>query len=55
MRDEVLALPKTELHAALVAGAVINFAQHGDITLSENAEWRGTVEVSQDLWETNNR
>ena len=30
-----------------------DFAQVGDITLSEDAEWRGTVEVPQDLWEAN--
>ena len=51
----MLALPASELHGALVTGTVVNLAQQGDVTLSEDAEWRGTVEVPQDLWEANNQ
>ena len=50
-----MALPAPKLHEALVARTVVNFAPQGDITLSEDAEWRGTVEVPQDLWEANNQ
>ena len=53
--DEVLALSASELHEALVAGTIVNFAQQGDITVSEDAEWRGMVEVPHDLWEANNQ
>ena len=53
--DGILALLAAYLHEALVAGTVVNFVQQGDITLSEDAEWRGTVEVPQDLWEAKNR
>ena len=53
--EEMLALSAPELPEALVAGTVVNFVLQGDITLSEDAEWRGTVEVPQDLWEANNQ
>ena len=49
--DEILALPAAELHEALLAGTFVKFAQRGDITLGEDAEWRGMVEVPQNLWE----
>ena len=53
--EEVLALPAPELHEALEAGKVVNLVQREDITFSEDAEWRGMVEVPQDLWEANNQ
>ena len=55
LTEDILALPAPELHEALVMGTVVNFAQQGDITLREDAEWRGMVEVPQDLWEANNQ
>ena len=34
---------------------MVNFAPQEDITHHEDAEWRGTVAVPQNLWEANNQ
>ena len=49
--DEVLGVPVAELKEALLTRTAINFAQSSDITFSEDAEWRATVEVPRDRWE----
>jgi transposase InsO family protein len=52
--DGVLGVGMTELQEAILRGALVDFTQPSEIPFSEDAEWRGEVELSQDLWEANN-
>ena len=45
--DGVLGVSAAELQEALLQGIAINFVEQGDITFSEDAEWKGAIEIPQ--------
>ena len=52
--DGMVGVDMTELQDAILRGAVVDFTQPDDIPFSEDAKWRGEVELPRELWEANN-
>ena len=52
--DGMVGVDMTELQDAILRGKVVDFTQPDDIPFSEDAEWRGEVELPRELWEANN-